>query len=381
MNDTASSANHVPATERPVGPVHAVCTGFAMGLANLVPGLSGGTLVLVMGLYERFVGAIAEVTSLKLRRSTIVFLGLMAVGIAFAFLGFAKVAVWAVVEQRTLAFSLFIGLTLGVVPELWHESRTDQGRGAGDSEPGARPSLVGTLVPILLGFGLVVGVEALDVASLEQSWWLFAIVGAIAASSMILPGISGSYVLLIFGMYETVVGSLPLLKEAPGEALSVLVPVGIGVAVGIGAFSNLLKFLLDRASRPTHAALLGLVLGSVVGLWPFENLLHPELAVRDQRKFVEAVVIDGATIDEAREQYPVAWSDLDAAEYVTKFRAIADERSARSGHDFDRNDMKLVQGEKARFTPTALQVVLSLVLAVGGFLLTRLLARVGARKG
>lgn len=356
-----------PATQRPVGTLHALFTGFLMGLANLVPGLSGGTMVLVMGLYERFVGAVAEVTSLRPRRSTLVFLALFGAGIVLALGGFSTVAVWAVVNERTASFALFVGLTLGVVPELFRESRPAAASATPQIGPYGWPLFA---LCVAAGFGLVVGVDALGVTGGGEGWFFFALVGAIAASSMILPGISGSYVLLLFGVYEVVIGSLSLayLKDEPAEALAVLAPVGIGVAVGIGAFSNLLKFLLERASRPTHAALLGLVLGSVVGLWPFERLVHPELAVRDQRKAVELIVVEGADYDTVRAERGVDWDDARLVELSAGFEHLS-----------SMSEIKIASQQTQRFAPSAVEVAIALALALLGFALTRLLARVGAR--
>lgn len=363
--EVAHDAPTTPATERPVGSLHAIATGFLMGAANLVPGLSGGTMVLIMGLYERFVGAVAEVTSLKLRRPTLVFLALFAIGIVIALGGFSKVAVWAVVNERMASFALFVGLTLGVVPELFSESRP---AAAGQERQVASYGWLGFAVSVVAGFGLVVGVDAMGASSGGGGFVFLAIVGALAASSMILPGVSGSYVLLLFGVYETVIGSISLITKEPGEAIGVLGPVAVGVAVGIGAFANLLKFLLERASRPTHAALLGLVLGSVVGLWPFENLVHPELAVRDQRKAIEAIVLEGATYDEVRAEREVDWEDARFDELVAPFAEVT-----------SKTELKLASQRTLGFTPSPLQIALSLGLVLIGFFLTRMLARVGAK--
>jgi putative membrane protein len=357
----APDADPAAALERPVGPILSVFTGFLMGLANLVPGLSGGTMILIMGLYERFVAAIAEVTSLRPKRSTIVFLGLFGVGLVLALGGFSKVAVWAVVNERMGSFALFVGLTLGVVPELFAESRPRGGSG----------NWVATLVAVAAGFALVVGLGALDVASGSDGWLFLALVGALAASSMILPGVSGSYVLLLFGVYETVIGSLSVthLRAEPAEALAVLVPVGVGVVVGIGAFSNLLKVLLVRASRATHGVLLGLVLGSVVGLWPFQSLVHPELARSDERKAIAMLVVDEAPLAEIREARGVDWDEARAAELAERFAG------------YSKGDLKLASNETQRFTPTGLQGLWAVLLVLLGLVLTRVLARIGAKHG
>jgi putative membrane protein len=113
--------------------------------------------------------------------------------------------------------------------------------------------------------------------------------GLAGASAMILPGVSGGYLLLLLGQYERILGAIDQLKQGllgaggggPDPALlmgamAVVVPVGIGVAVGVIGVSNLLKWLLDRYRKPTLGALLGLLFGAVVGLWPFQHPAAPQ---------------------------------------------------------------------------------------------------------
>lgn len=326
--------------------------GFLMGLANLVPGLSGGTMILVLGLYERFIGAVAEVTRLKPSRHTLVFLALFAVGLGGGVIGLAKLAVWAVTEQRMLAFALFVGLTLGVVPDLLKEI----GR-----------FTLGALVAVAAGAALVVAPALSGEAAVEPTAISLGLVGALAAGSMILPGVSGSYILLLFGLYSTVIGAIPLLASETGEALGVLVPVGVGVVLGIALLANLLRFLLARHSGPTHGVLLGLVLGSIVGLWPFQTLTDPELAVRDTRKAIEVVVLDGGGATEVLEERGLEVTEED----VQRWRATYG--------DLDKNTLKRRSSASERFVPNASQMGLSALLAVVGFILTRLLARIGAK--
>ena len=326
--------------------------GFLMGLANLVPGLSGGTMILVLGLYERFIGAVAEVTRLKPSKHTLVFLGLFAVGLGGGVIGLAKLAVWAVTEQRMLAFALFVGLTLGVVPDLLKSI----GR-----------FTVGIAIAVVVGAALVIAPALSGEAAVEPNALSLALVGALAAGSMILPGVSGSYILLLFGLYSTVIGSIPLLGSEPGEALSVLVPVGAGVVLGIALLANLLRFLLAKHSGPTHGVLLGLVLGSIVGLWPFQTLTDPELAVRDTRKAIEIVVLDGGGAAEVLAERGLEVSEED----VQRWRATYGE--------LDKNALKRRSSAAERFAPGAAQLGLSAALAIVGFILTRLLARIGAR--
>lgn len=255
--------------------VRASIGGVLMGLANLVPGISGGTMLLATGVYTRFITAIAEVTTLRFRvRSLVVLAGVVGAA-ALAILLLAGSMRTLVIEQRWLMYSLFIGLTLGGVPLVWKLVRpatTSAWVGAGVA--------FALMVVLAFGFGGSRGGDA--------SLGLLFVSGLAGASAMILPGISGGYLLLLLGQYEVILGAIDLLKQGllgdggPHmalliEAMWVCVPVGLGVVAGIVGVSNLLGWLLERYEKPTLGVLLGLLLGSVVGLWPFQQPQAPEV--------------------------------------------------------------------------------------------------------
>ena len=337
-----------PDLSRPPATWRSLVGGFLMGLANLVPGVSGGTMILSLGLYDRFIAAVAELTSLRWKRTTFVFLGAIGVGLVLAIFSMSGPAVWLVSEHRWIAYSLFVGLTLGGVPELWR--------------------LCGGLnLRVALGAAIGVGAMAWLATSggrsVEPTWPNLLWVGALAASSMILPGVSGSLLLLIFGLYETVIGSISLLKEEPTEAVGVLGPVGVGAVLGIAALSNVLKAALVRAPRLSHGLLLGLLLGSVVGLWPFQRSVHPDLAQRALRKSVTLLVVDQATPEEIDAAYAPGWTDAD-------FERLRAEYAGRTA-----TELKLLGNELEGFRPSLTQVLAALGLLVGGALLTGSLSR------
>lgn len=346
MNDRAELS--------PPAPWRSLLGGFLMGLANLVPGVSGGTMILALGLYDRFIGAVAEVTSLRWSRTTFVFLGLVGAGLATAILTMSGPAVWLVSEHRWIAYSLFVGLTLGGVPELF--------------------KLCGGLGPRVLA-GLAVGVGAMlwlagsGGRSVDPVWTNLLWVGALAASSMILPGISGSLLLLIFGLYETVIGSLSRdeLLGNTAASLAILAPVGVGAALGIGLLSNGLKRLLERSPRATHGALMGLLLGSVLGLWPFQEPVHPDLARRPVRKAVERALM------EPEADLAALGADLELVEAVSLEALVEAHRGA------SRADLKQRAEQLRRFEPTGAQIGTVLGVLVLGFAITRAVGRQPAR--
>jgi putative membrane protein len=247
--------------------------GTLMGLANLVPGISGGTMLLAAGVYPAFIRSVADVTTLKLQPRSIVLLGAIAGAAALAILLLAGLMRSLVIEQRWVMYSLFIGLTLGGVPLVWRLARP-----ATPAVYAGAAVAFGAMLVMQLGLG---GNDASGPASTT----LLVASGLAGASAMILPGVSGGYLLLLLGQYEVILAAIDLLKRGllggpdfalVSESLGVVIPVGIGVGIGVVGVSNLLRWLLARFEKPTLGALLGLLLGAVVGLWPFQEPVPPQ---------------------------------------------------------------------------------------------------------
>ncbi|MCP5060598.1 MAG: DUF368 domain-containing protein [bacterium] len=248
--------------------------GILMGLANLVPGISGGTMLLAAGVYPAFIASIAEVTTLRFERRALILLGIVAGSAGTAILLLAGPTRDLVVEQRWIMYSLFVGLTLGGVPLVWRL---------------ARPATPGLWAGAAAGFAIMVAMALGDTGqtSNEASTVLLLLSGMAGAGAMILPGISGGYLLLLLGQYIPILGAIDKAKQAllgeAGfdltllmEAATVAVPVGIGIVVGIVGISNLLRWTLDRFPKATLGLLLGLLVGAVAGLWPFQHGVAPE---------------------------------------------------------------------------------------------------------
>ena len=345
-----SELNSPGGPSEPISVPRTLLGGVLMGLANLVPGISGGTMILAIGLYDRFVKSLADVTRLRLRLPSLAFLGLLAIGAVVAILGLSGIAVGLVIDHRWVMYSLFVGMTLGGVPDLWRASR---------------PRTPGVLVCSAIGLGLMIflGLE-LSSASLPATIPVLILVGAAAASSMILPGVSGSYVLLILGFYETVIGSLSpsAWREDMAGSMGIVLPVVLGAALGIALLSNVLQLFLARFSAQSHGFLLGLLLGSVVGLWPFQEPVHPDMAQREQRK-ATLMLNAGHSRAEVREKYGEELDD-----------ALLDQLEARwAGRSA--SDLKRAGEELERFHPAGKQIGSAIALLLFGFLLTRVLGR------
>jgi len=255
--------------------------GLLMGLANLVPGVSGGTMIVVMGLYDEFVTAIADATRLRLNKGNARFLLILGSVAVVAIGTFSGLLANAVLHHRGLMFSLFIGMTLGGVPLLWSMIR----------RVGAA-SVAGAAIGVAIMLALVAfRIDRPDDDAVKQAVAAGTMViqarpmldffaGALAMSAMVLPGVSGAYMLLILGRYETTLAAVSLCKSwvlsggtnaTAGDFLPMLVPVAAGSLLGILLLSNFLKWMLHRHADLMIGMLLGILLGSVVGIWPFNQ--------------------------------------------------------------------------------------------------------------
>jgi putative membrane protein len=252
--------------------VRAVLGGLLMGIANLVPGISGGTMLLAAGVYPQFIQGIAEVTRLQFRRETLVVLIAVCGAGALAIATMAGLIKGLVVEHRWVMYSLFIGLTLGGVPVVWKLLRRLTATAA-----------AGCALGIALMVAMVLWQPGAAVAAPgERAYLILFFAGLAGASAMILPGVSGGYLLLVLGQYITILRAIDSAKTgllAAGgpdwavllEAMHVFVPVGLGVVLGVVGVSNVIRHLLQRYEKATLGFLLGLLFGAVIGLWPFQQ--------------------------------------------------------------------------------------------------------------
>ncbi|MDZ7771312.1 MAG: DUF368 domain-containing protein [Balneolaceae bacterium] len=265
-----------------------ISRGFVMGSADIIPGVSGGTMALILGIYSRLIHAIRSVDLsffrclLRLRwREALAgvhwrFLVLLVGGILLAVVFFTRVVPLQIYMHThpELIYGLFFGLILGsifiLVKALEH---------------------FGWAHALLLAAGALAGwwtVTLVPAATPETPLFVF-LSGSVAICAMVLPGISGSYLLLILGKYDYILSQLALLGgSATVEGLLALLPFFGGAAVGLALFTRLLSWLLDRHYGPTLAVLIGFLVGSLYMIWPWQQ--------REYREFtrVEAVVEVGS---------------------------------------------------------------------------------------
>ena len=246
-----------------------IITGMMMGAADLVPGISGGTVALLSGIYGRLLAAISgvDLTFAKLlARGQVVqawrhldasFLVNLGLGIGASLLLLSKLISWLLVVQPLLMWSLFLGLILVASGLLLKELV-------------AHKSL--RLAWLLLGIVVSVSLANMPVLTVVDGFsgwgylWLMA-AGALAISAMILPGISGSFILLIIGVYPYLIGRLAALD------IQVIVVFALGCGVGLLTFSRLVSYLLSHYMASVMSLLTGLMVGSAVKLWPWKHTI------------------------------------------------------------------------------------------------------------
>ncbi len=258
----------------PIPVVRCGLGGVLMGLANLVPGISGGTMLVACGIYTLFIDAVSDATRLRFNRRMLLTLGSVILGAGVAIGGLAGVIHYALVNYRWVMFSVFIGLTLGGVPILWAMAK-----------PIRKDTWAGFVVGLIVMGALVVAQEMGGGGSgFDGPVWLV-LGGAAAASAMILPGVSGAFLLLLLGQYEPIIGAIKDTVHAlkAGDVSGVMaqmgeiIPVGIGVLVGVALVSNFLRWVLHHHERVTLGVLLGLIVAAPAGLYPFREGVPPEI--------------------------------------------------------------------------------------------------------
>jgi putative membrane protein len=231
-------------------------------------------MLLAAGIYPRVVEAIAEVTTLRFRLRSLVVLASVLAAAAVVILSLAGPARDFVVDYRWPAYSLFIGLTFGGAPTIWRMAR-----------PVNDAFWIGAAAGVVLMAIVAFGHRAPD-GSREAGALTLLLGGVLGGGATMLPGIGGGYILLIMGLFVPVLSAVDSLKAAlladggPDwrvalDAFWVLLPVGVGIALGVAIIANAVEWALARRPRLTLGLLMGLLVGAVFGLWPFQRPIQP----------------------------------------------------------------------------------------------------------
>ena len=235
-----------------------------MGAADIVPGVSGGTIALIAGIYEDFVNALKSFSSVipVLTKTGIPaawkhvngnFLLALFIGIGISLISLVKVIKYTLVEHPILLWSFFFGLILasiyyvGKKVSKWNLSN---------------------VLSLLIGAALIFGITTISPAETSTSLAFVFLSGMLAICAMILPGISGAFILVLLGKYAYIIEALSDLK------LSVIATFAAGCVVGLLSFSHFLSWMLKRYHNLTIALLTGFMIGSLNKIWPWKKVLE-----------------------------------------------------------------------------------------------------------
>ena len=250
-----------------------VIKGFIMGIANIIPGVCGGTLALILGIYEEFIGAISHLFS-NLKKN-ICFLIPIAIGMVLAILSLSHVIDYSYKHFPIPTCLFFVGLVLGGIPMLLNKVK-------GKKET----KKISSYIIFLLTFALVIVMACSDLIFGEGlkvsfnnmnliSYILLFLVGVVAAATMVIPGVSGSLVLMLLGYYYPVIAVIKEFTKFKnlGENIIILGIFGIGILVGIVLISKLIEFLFKKYEVKTYFGVLGFIVASVIAI-PLSTLLE-----------------------------------------------------------------------------------------------------------
>ena len=240
--------------------------GFAMGVANVIPGVSGGTIALLTGIFERLINALKsfDVDAVRLllkfkfrefaQHVDFGFLLSVFLGVGVSIISVAKLLEFLFQSYPVYVWSFFFGL---ILVSVWFV-----GKSIGKIDVAAAVSFV-------VGAAVAFGLSVMNPATENTAFWYLIICGAVAVCSMILPGLSGSFVLILMGNYQLI-----MIYAVSHFDMKIIVPVAVGVVVGLLAFSHFLSWLLSRYARQTMAVLTGFIFGSLGTIWPWKNPVY-----------------------------------------------------------------------------------------------------------
>ncbi len=238
-----------------------VIKGMIIGLANVIPGVSGGTLMITLGLYEKIINTISHF--FKNFKENLKFLIPLGIGLVLAVLLFSKIIGASLDKYPFPTTLLFIGLILGGLPLLWKKVNTKK-KSFSNWFIFAITFMIITTFAFLKESSAVVSLSNLNVGG----YILLFLVGVVASSTMIIPGISGSFVLMLLGYYKPIIDTIRSLTDFSliGRNILILGVFGIGIVIGIIVVAKIIEFLLKKFEVKTYFGVLGFVLASMIAI-------------------------------------------------------------------------------------------------------------------
>lgn len=237
--------------------------GFLMGICEIIPGVSSGTMALLLGIYEQFLGAIGHIVSKHYKKSIIYLLPLV-IGMGTAILTMSSLMDYLLTQHTIPTHWFFIGMVLGVIPMMFSISNYKV------EFKSIHYILMGLTILLLYWLSTAgengTSIESIDISLLMLIGLFFS--GMLASAVMLLPGISGSLVLLIIGAYPIIMRAISEFTSLNFEVLPVLIATGLGIVSGLLLAGRGIQFLLRNYTYIMYAIIIGLLFGSVFPIYP-----------------------------------------------------------------------------------------------------------------
>ena len=234
--------------------------GALIGVAMIIPGVSGGTIAVLLNIYDKLIEAISNLK--KDFKNSFIFLLPIVLGMALAFIAmyFPLKKALEVIPVQTI--SLFAGLMLGSIPSLFIESKNNGFK---------RLDIIAPIITFIIVVGICfipnMGNVDLSISMPTYQYILLFIMGLLASCALVVPGISGSMLLLIFGYYKPLLDTISSLKDSFGHSLLVLFIVALGIVIGFFIIAKIMNYLLKKFKRITYYAIFGFVVGSIPAIF------------------------------------------------------------------------------------------------------------------
>ncbi|MBT5954837.1 DUF368 domain-containing protein [bacterium] len=233
--------------------------GFCIGIANIIPGISGGTLAVILGIYEKLITSIYSVFTFSFKEisKNLGFLIKIGIGVLLGVASFSKFLEYALTAFPQPVFMFFFGLILGSIPIVFKLSKINKIHW---------PEAIGGIITLCSMIALFFVTPSSTVSNTTPGILFFGVSGFIAAGTMVIPGISGSLILLYLGAYK------PIVHAISSFNLPIIGAVGIGAICGILFFSSFIHWLFKKYHNIAYMSVIGFLAGSLLKLWPGINM-------------------------------------------------------------------------------------------------------------
>ncbi|MGN0470308.1 MAG: DUF368 domain-containing protein [Acutalibacteraceae bacterium] len=236
--------------------------GMIVGVANIIPGVSGGTMAVILNIYDKLLAAFTGLR--KQFKKSIMYLIPIGIGAVVGIFAFSKLLEYLLYNFPLPTFFFFIGLIVGGLPLVFRKAL----------ETKFKPV---SLIPCIIAFGIMIALAFVNTEGMKETtgvfemnitnWFYLFFGSALSAMCMIIPGVSGSMILMIVGLYSTVLLSISHLTSDFMNSVMILIPVGLGVVVGIVGGAKLIDLCVKKFPQMTFFAIIGLMVGSLLSIY------------------------------------------------------------------------------------------------------------------